>query len=107
MYKKGAIVLTPFPFTDLSGSKVRPALIVSNLVGDDIVLLFLSSNAGKAGKFDVVLKPSKINNLKVVSVVKCSKIATLEKKIVLGELGEISSAEMKLVNNNLKKILGL
>ena len=44
MHKIGDIVLTPFPFTDLSGNKVRPALIlgVQNR-GDDITVCFISS----------------------------------------------------------------
>lgn len=39
---RGDIVLVPFPFTDLTGEKVRPAVIVSpDPVGEDIVLAFL------------------------------------------------------------------
>ena len=44
MSKKGKIVLIPFPFTDLSASKVRPAVIVSNFSqGEDIIVAFISS----------------------------------------------------------------
>lgn len=42
--RRGDIVLVPFPFTDLSGHKVRPAVIVSpDPVGVDILLAFISS----------------------------------------------------------------
>lgn len=46
---KGTIVLAPFPFTDLSSSKVRPALCLSDKVGSHkhIVLAFISSKVGK------------------------------------------------------------
>ena len=41
---KGKIVLIPFPFTDLSGSKVRPAIILSNnKKGEDCLVAFISS----------------------------------------------------------------
>ena len=47
--KRGIIVLTPFPFTDLKSKKVRPALIVSSdeLESDDVILAFISSIKGK------------------------------------------------------------
>ena len=54
MHKIGDIVLTPFPFTDLSGNKVRPALIlgVQNR-GDDITVCFVSSTVPKRLKVDI------------------------------------------------------
>lgn len=108
MYKKGTVVLVPFPFTDLSGNKVRPALIASQSVsGDDIVVLFITSVKGKSELFDVSLASSKTNGLKVSSRIKCAKIATLDKKIVLGELGAISEAEEKAVNEKLRKLFHL
>ena len=43
--KRGTVVLTPFPFTDLSGTKVRPAVVVSpsDRPGEDVILAFISS----------------------------------------------------------------
>ena len=35
---KGDVVVLPFPFSDLSASKKRPALVVATLRGDDIIL---------------------------------------------------------------------
>jgi len=41
MFERGTIILVPFPFTDLSGTKVRPALMVSHrLHGEDVVVVF-------------------------------------------------------------------
>ncbi|MEO6392195.1 MAG: type II toxin-antitoxin system PemK/MazF family toxin, partial [Pyrinomonadaceae bacterium] len=36
-FVKGDVVVTPFPFSDLSGDKRRPALVIANLNGDDLV----------------------------------------------------------------------
>lgn len=107
MYKAGTIVLIPFPFTDLSGSKVRPALIVSNPPqGDDIVVVFLSSKgASGANKYDLKVDASKENGLKASSIIRCAKIATLDKKMILGELGALESKYIKLVGKNLRQIL--
>ena len=108
MYKKGVVVLVPFPFTDLSGNKVRPALIISkNLSGSDIVVVFLTSQGKGKKEHMVSVMPDSTNGLKVASQIVCGKIATLDKKIVLGELGTISKDTQQSVDIQLKKVLGL
>lgn len=108
MYKKWTIILVPFPFTDLSGSKVRPAILIShNLKGDDVVVLFLSSQKGKRDPFDVLLSPSQKNGLKVPSLVRCAKIATLDKKIILGELGRVDDVYQGAIDVRLRKLFSL
>jgi len=37
-FVKGDVVVVPFPFSDLAMSKRRPALVIANLAGDDLVL---------------------------------------------------------------------
>lgn len=108
MYRRGTIVLVPFPFTDLSGSKVRPAVIISNgKIGSDVAVLFITSQTKLRGKHLVHIAPSKENGLKAKSKIVCSKIATLEAKIVLGELGNISADVQHTLDTELKKVLGL
>lgn len=108
MYKKGTIVLVPFPFTDLSGSKVRPAVIVSDgKLGSDVVLLFITSQQKLKGKHLVQVTPDQENGIKTKSKIVCSKIATLEAKIILGELGSLSQTVLKGIDIELKKVLGL
>ena len=108
MYEKGTVVLVPFPFTDLSGSKVRPAVIVSDgKVGSDIVLLFITSQSKLKGKHIVQINPDQQNGIKTKSKIVCSKIATLESKIILGELGVLATPVLKSIDIELKKVLGL
>jgi len=43
-FSRGDVVLTQFPFTDLTGASVRPALVVSQgLIGQDVVVAGISS----------------------------------------------------------------
>ncbi|MBI2766460.1 MAG: type II toxin-antitoxin system PemK/MazF family toxin [Chloroflexi bacterium] len=58
-FRRGEVVLVPFPFTDQSGQKVRPAIVLSgevhNSVRPDIIVGALTSNIGRSGAFDYVL----------------------------------------------------
>lgn len=93
MFSFGTIVLIPFPFTDLTSSKVRPALIISkeNKKLEDVVVAFISSKIVPhqltINKDDKIFSES---GLKISSTIRFDKIATLSKKIILGELGYIS-----------------
>ena len=42
-FMKGDVVVIPFPFSDLSQSKRRPALVVASLEGDDVLLCQITS----------------------------------------------------------------
>lgn len=102
---KGKIVLTPFPFTDLSGSKVRPAVILSNQKkGEDCLVAFISSLGIKRSEFDIFVKQSLKNGLKIDSIIKTEKIATLEKKIILGEIGVLEKNYVLEIDNKLRKL---
>ena len=112
MPKKGKIVLIPFPFTDLSASKVRPAVIVSNFAqGEDIIVAFISSVKNNLQKTDIVLnsndKDFSKTGLKTDSVIKTGKLATLDKKIILGEMGEVSIEIEREINKKIKILFGL
>jgi mRNA interferase MazF len=103
---KGDIVLVPFPFTDLSGRKNRPAVILIES-GKDVTVSFITSQLKWEEQYDLVLQPSKENGLKQVSLLKLSKIATLDKEILIGRLGSLSSRELMQMNEKLVQILQL
>ena len=108
MYKLGHIVLTPFPFTDLFTNKVRPALILGTQDrGDDITVCFISSVLqDKVHKFEVVIDEKEKDflktGLKLKSIIKTTKIATLDKAVVLGKIGELDSKNVQKVKKILK-----
>ncbi len=108
---KGKIVLVPFPFTDLSASKLRPALVLYE--GDkDVLVAFISSKiADKPAESDVVVAKNHpefpLTGLKVDSVIKLDKIATISKSLIIGEVGEAGKTIREEVNRKLHKILGI
>jgi len=108
MHKKGDIVLIPFPFTDLSSNKVRPALVIG-IDQDDCVVLFITSlkPISKNNTVHIEKKESEKIGLKKESWVIVSKIATLNKKIVLGKIGSIDKGIKGAVERELKSFLEL
>jgi mRNA interferase MazF len=114
MFERGKLILIPFPFTDLSASKVRPAVIISDpqYTDKDVSVLFISSRISKkTGPMDHTIKPAdphfEETGLKVPSLIKCNKVATLDKKIVLGEMGTLHQSDQKKIDKKLKLALGL
>lgn len=112
--KRGTVVLTPFPFTDLAGTKVRPAIVVSrsDRPGDDVILAFISSVIPPGLlPTDLVVDPSHPNfretGLKVPSIVKCDKLATVQRRVILGELGQLSSSLLRELDQRLSHALNL
>lgn len=91
--KKGDVILVPFPFSDLSGKKYRPALVLADFK-DDIIVAFITSQSKYDGLFDYKVKPSIDNGLKLPSRVRVNKLATLDKSIVRGKLGALLEAEL-------------
>jgi len=112
--KRGTIVLTKFPFTDLSSDKRRPALIISREDNqkDDVIVAFITSvlpddYSNTDLVFDKNHKDFKKSGLAKTSVIKCDKLATLNRSIFTGELGSLSSHTLEEVNIRLKIALEL
>ena len=110
---RGDIVLVPFPFTDLTGRKVRPAVVVSpDPQGADVVIVFISSASATAlAPTDWALPASQRDfaqtGLKVSSVFKCGKLLTLHRSLILRRLGRVSPAIQRELDARLKRAIGL
>lgn len=104
--KKGDIILLSFPFTDLKGKKIRPALVL--VVSDlDVIVAFITTQFKWQNLYDILLEPDDSNGLKKTSLLRLSKITTLDKDLILGKLGELNPFDIQNINNNLIKILNL
>lgn len=103
---KGDIVLVTFPFTDLSGTKLRPAVVLFESTSD-FTSAFITSKLHWQEPTDVPVIPSANNGIKVRSVIRTSKIATLDSSLVKGVLGKLSEADLALVDAQLKILLDL
>ncbi len=100
---KGDIVLIPFPFTDLTGAKNRPALDLIE-TESDITVSFITTQLRWNDENDVVLEPTPLNGLKKSSLLKLSKFATIDKDLVIGKLGHLSEEELIMIDSKLRAL---
>ena len=78
---KGDIILITFPFTDLSISKLRPTVILAD-TNEDVTVTFITTQHRWREPTDVLLTPTSNNGLKLPSLIRTSKIATLDKTLI-------------------------
>ncbi len=104
--KKGDVVLVSFPFTDLSGSKLRPALVLAES-NQDVVVAFITSQSKWFDEFSIKIVASEINGLKIDSLVRLNKITTLDKNLVFGKLGNLTVQDINQINMGLIKLLNI
>lgn len=109
-YRFGDIVLVPFPFTDQSASKKRPAVVVSadsyNALRPDVVLMAVTSHVRPSLAFgEVTVTDWKKAGLIKPGVVK-PILTTLEQKLVLKRLGRLQPIDEKALRQALQSILG-
>ncbi len=105
--RKGDIVLVPFPFSDLSQTKLRPAVILwVDPHGQDITLCFISSqNLERITPDELILETSEPEftqtGLKVTSKIRVTRIVTLERRLLQRRLGSLGIQQMQRLNQTL------
>jgi mRNA interferase MazF len=109
-YSFGDIVLVPFPFTDQSATKRRPAVVVSteryHRERPDLIIMAVTSQARPAGALgDVQLKDWQAAGLIKPSVVK-PVITTIEQLLVIRRLGALKETDQTALKRALAAIIG-
>ena len=110
MYKQRDILLIPIPFTDLTSSKKRPVLVLSNddynSKTDDIIVAAITSNL-TSKDYSVFITNSDLleGNLIADSCVRVDKIYTLAQNIVIKKFGEVNENVMNEVKNKVNGLI--
>ncbi len=110
-FQRGDVVLVPFPFSDLSTTKVRPAIIVSSALYHstelDLLLAALTSKVAAAtGPLDYVLNDWLAAGLRYPSALK-PVLFTLDPARVLHRIGALTPADLSQVDQRLCRALDL
>jgi mRNA interferase MazF len=100
---KGDVVVVPFPFSDLTQSKKRPALVISVLEGDDLILCQITSQLIK-DNYSILIddKDFKEGSLKQQSNLRPNRIFTADSHVVLYRVGNLKSDKL---NEIFKKVI--
>ncbi|TMK24344.1 MAG: type II toxin-antitoxin system PemK/MazF family toxin [Actinobacteria bacterium] len=106
------VVLVTFPFIDLAGEKLRPALVVGRPLEDDVIMAFISSRAGIATTAaELAIAPQDpefaATGLRVASRVRLNKVATLHRSLVRRRLGHIGPRTRRAVDRALRYVFDL
>ncbi len=103
---KGDVVVIPFPFSDLSLSKRRPAVVLAELEGNDRILCQITSRR-VLDRYAVTLDDSDFEsgNLRVRSNVRLNRLFTADAKIVLYTVGWLKPAKMQVIIERVVQIL--
>ena len=107
MVVKGSVVLVNFPFTDLSKTKLRPAIILwIDTGGTDVVVCAITSqkiDRLSDGEFLINTTDSEFaqTGLRVSSKVRTTRIATLSRQLVVRKLGELGTQHIQNLNTKM------
>ncbi len=110
---RGDVVLAAFPFTDLSGNKRRPAVVLASARDRaDLILAFISSVLPLVPlPSDQIFQPSDVDfvytGLKVPSVLRLNKIATIAQHLVTRRIGHLTTNQLLVLDGKLSDALGI
>ncbi len=110
MIQEGDVVLFRFPQTDLQEGKLRPALVIKRVPGEyeDWLICMISSRIYQYNeKLDEIITPDdkdfQDSGLKTESVIRASRLAVVEKEIIVGKIGNISPERLRRIKDRLGK----
>lgn len=108
MIQEGQVVLFRFPQTDQTLGKLRPALVIRRLSGphDDWLICMISSQLSQQiSELDQIIAEKDIDfkqsGLKTSSVIRISRLAVVNKSVLLGSVGNISIKRLDLIKSKI------
>ena len=107
--KQREIILIPFPFTDLSATKKRPALVISytdfNKENKGILVCQITHNL-KQRRHSIYINNNNLENgsLAVESLIKANKIFTIDKSLIIQKICKLDSKTYLMVYDEICKL---
>ena len=106
-YSKNEVILVRYPFSSLSGAKVRPAIVVNGPhTSQDVIIVPLTSKVSSLLAGEFVLADWGGAGLNVASAVKRG-LYTVHQSLVIKSIGSLSASDSGSLNTSLRGWLGL
>ena len=104
-FVKGDVVVVPFPFSDLSNAKRRPAMIAAELEGEDLILCQITSQRIR-DRFAIFIgdEDFETGGLKQRSNVRPNRLFTAHRQLVLYQAGHLKPEKL---NEVIRKIIDI
>jgi len=105
-FVKGDVVVVPFPFSDLSNAKPRPALVISKLSGDDVILCQITTPT-RADGYSINLSRTDFESgsLNHDSTIRPNRLFTADSRIITKSAGKLTPGKIKEVVDKLIEII--
>ena len=115
--QRGDIVLIDFPYSDGTGRKIRPALVVQSdiwnqQIHDTILAVITSSLQRRIGastqySIDISTVEGQQTGLHFNSIVQCENLITQDQELILQVIGKLPDSAMQQIDTCLKSALGI
>ncbi len=107
-FVKGDVVVVLFPFSDLSEAKKRPALVLADLLGNDIILCQITSQFSD-DNYAIPLNQGDFANgsLNKESNIRPNRIFTADRNIISRKIGHLKSEKYVVVTESISKLIRL
>jgi mRNA interferase MazF len=104
---KGEIILYPFPYTNLSNTKLRPCLVLSNEMNQDVLLCQITSQRIQSDEFSIELNKDETEkgSLLINSFIRCNMLFTADTKYMKKVLCKISSKKYNSVYEKIRELI--
>ena len=103
---KGDVVVVPFPFSDLTMSKRRPALVIAELSGDDLILCQITSqDIRDEYALELLGSDFESGSLNKPSNIRPNRLFTADHHIVLYKTGHLKDVKIRRVVDALIEIV--
>ena len=101
----GEVVVLPFPQTNLQAGKRRPALVVADLAGDDLILCQITSQTRSDGySVPLALADFERGRLAMDSFIRPNRLFTVEQSVILYSAGKVKDAKLKEVRAKIRAL---